>query len=58
MERAHFWSDMWSLGGTLVEWFTFQPLWLVPQGQSDLLKVCRFSKERQWSFFEQSLTNN
>ena len=38
-ERAHFWSDVWSLGGTLVEWFTFQPLWLIPKGQSDSLKV-------------------
>ena len=38
-ERAHFWSDVWSLGGTLVEWFTFQSLWFIPQGQSDSLKV-------------------
>ncbi len=39
---AQFPTDVWGLGGTLVEFFTYRSLWFIPPGQSALLKVPEF----------------
>ena len=45
-ERAQRWSDVWSMCGTLVEWFSLQDLWKKTRGNMSLT-ISRYAEKEE-----------